>query len=135
MTEPITIEFPGGLKVNAKVGEHLIQTDQPLDEEGEGSAPSPYDLFLSSLATCAGYYVLAFCRTRNISTEGIKIVQKAQRNSLGKLESISIEIEVPTDFPPKYVPVLERAAHSCSVKRTILDPPEFKVQARQTQSS
>lgn len=135
MPQPITIEFPGGLKVNAKVGEHLIKTDQPRGDGGEGSAPSPYDLFLSSLASCAGYYVLAFCRARNISTEGVKIVQEAQPNIRGGLESISIAVEVPPDFPQKYLHALEKAVHSCSVKKTILDPPEFKVQARQPQSS
>jgi putative redox protein len=33
-----------------------------------GSAPSPFDLFMLSIGTCAGYYVLTFLQQRGLST-------------------------------------------------------------------
>ena len=53
--------FGGGLKVDAEYRGFTIKTDQPFHEGGEGRRPAPFDLFLASLATCAGFYVLAFC--------------------------------------------------------------------------
>src|SRR5690349_13216691 len=74
----IRVSFPGGKRVDAKVGSWVIHTDQPSAQGGVGSAPGPFDLFLASLASCAGYYVLSFCQARGIPTEGIEIVQHHQ---------------------------------------------------------
>ena len=69
----ILVTFPGGMRVDAQAGAHLIRTDQPASAGGDASAPAPFDLFLASLATCAGYYVLAFCRARGIPTDGLAL--------------------------------------------------------------
>ena len=42
---------------------------------GEGSAPGPYDVFLASIAACAGIYVLGFCQARGLATEGLSLAQ------------------------------------------------------------
>ncbi len=54
------IDFPGGAKVDAHFGNFTVKTDQPMSGGGDGSAPSPFDIFLSSIGTCAGIYVLGF---------------------------------------------------------------------------
>jgi ribosomal protein S12 methylthiotransferase accessory factor len=76
MTEAIQVSFPGGKRVDAQVGAFTIRTDQPTEGGGEGSAPAPYDLFLASLATCAGIYVLGFCQARGIPTDGLALTQR-----------------------------------------------------------
>ncbi|MCX6302628.1 MAG: hypothetical protein NTW82_10635 [Bacteroidia bacterium] len=55
------ITFEGGKVVTAHTQGHSIKTDQPVDNGGSNSAPSPYDLFLASIGTCAGVYVKSFC--------------------------------------------------------------------------
>ncbi len=67
MNKEIRVTFPGGLRVDAEYKGRLIQTDQPVYQGGEGTAPAPFDLFLASIATCSGFYVLAFCQNRGIS--------------------------------------------------------------------
>ena len=54
MEKAINVTFPGGRKVIAQAGDQLIATDQPIEDGGQGTAPSPFMLFLASLATCAG---------------------------------------------------------------------------------
>ena len=54
------IEFPGKSKVDAHFGEFTVKTDQPVMGGGDGSAPSPFEMFLSSIGTCAGIYVVGF---------------------------------------------------------------------------
>ena len=118
---------PGdGLKVSARYGGFEFHTDQSVKNGGEASAPEPFDLFLASLGTCAGYYVTAFCRARDIPTEGISLVQSWTRSDKGRLESVRLEIRVPADFPEKYHPALVRAADRCSVKRTLEAPPAIE---------
>jgi putative redox protein len=126
----ITVSFPGGARVDAHFGGFTVQTDQAVSGGGEGSAPTPFDLFLSSLATCAGIYVLGFCRKRGLPAEGLEIRQYAERDpSTGMIGRIVIEIQTPPGFPEKYIPSLIRAADLCAVKKHMETPPSFEVKA------
>ena len=125
--DEMVVGFPGGKKVDATFGDFRVETDQPADEDGDGDAPAPFDLFMASLATCAGIYVLGFCQKRNIPTDGIRLVQRLERNDDKKIETVAISIEVPPDFPEKYHKALERSAAKCTVKKTIENPPEFTI--------
>ena len=131
MDREIRVSFPGGLRVDAEYKGFVIKTDQPAYQGGEGSEPSPFDLFLASLATCAGYYVLAFCNKREIPTEKAAVVMRTKRNPETKMiEKISIEIQLPPEFPEKYKKAVIKAVDGCSVKAHILNPPAFEVEAK-----
>jgi len=125
MSSEMTVSFPGGKRVTAHYGGFDIATDQGEDSGGDGTAPEPFDLFLASLAACAGYYVLTFCDSRDISTDGVRLRQSWERDDNNKLVRVKIEIQVPPDYPDKYRKALVRAVNTCSVKKTILDPPEI----------
>lgn len=126
----ITIDLKAGKKVEALVRGHRVVTDQPKESGGEGAAPAPFDLFLASIATCAGYYVLDFCRARNIPTEGIRLVMRPERDSERRMIArMPIEIQLPADFPERYRAPVVRAADMCSVKKHIQDPPDFELYA------
>ncbi|MDP3721041.1 MAG: OsmC family protein [Anaerolineaceae bacterium] len=122
------IDFPGGARVDAHFGPYTVMTDQPPMGGGAASAPTPFALFLASLGTCAGIYVLGFCNQRGLPTEGIRIVQRVNTDrSTGKIENIELEIQVPPAFPDKYYSALVRSAEQCKVKQVIENPPTFTV--------
>ncbi|MCX6256367.1 MAG: OsmC family protein [Bacteroidia bacterium] len=122
------VTFDGGKVITAHLHEHTIRTDQPVKEGGENSAPSPFELFLASIGTCAGIYVKSFCDQRKIATDNIKIVQTAEYNrETGLPTNIKIDIQVPADFPEKYKEAVINAADLCKVKKTIANPPKFEV--------
>ena len=124
----MTITFPGGARVDAEVGPFTIRTDQPVQGGGENSAPAPFTLFLASIGTCAGIYVLGFCRQRGLPTDGIRIVQRMERDPrTGLVGRIGLDIEVPPEFPAKYHDALIRAADQCAVKKHLEHPPAFDV--------
>lgn len=121
------IGFPGGLRVDANLGGMTVRTDQPVQAGGDGSAPSPFLLFLASIGTCAGIYVLQFCRQRGISTEGVRVVEHVETDpSTHALAKVGLEIIVPPTFPEKYHKALIRSADLCAVKQTIQHPPAFE---------
>jgi len=127
--DEMVVSFPGGKRVDADFDGVTVATDQPVDEGGDGTAPAPFDLFIASLATCAGIYILGFCQNRDISTEGIRLVQSLERDDESKkIETVSIRIEVPPEFPEKYLGALERVAAKCTVKKTLESPPAFKME-------
>jgi ribosomal protein S12 methylthiotransferase accessory factor len=122
------IDFPGGARVDAHFGAFTVQTDQPAQAGGEGSAPTPFALFQASLGTCAGIYVLNFCRQRGLSSEGIRLVQRTIPDpATNMVAQVELEIQVPADFPEKYHEALVRTASHCTVKKHIEHPPAFVV--------
>lgn len=124
----LIIDFPGGAKVDAHFGEFTVKTDQPVMGGGENSAPSPFSLFLASIGTCAGIYVLGFCKQRGLPTEGIRIIQRVNRDRMtGMVDQIDLEVQVPPTFPQKYYDALVRSADQCAVKKHLENPPKFNV--------
>jgi len=121
------VYFPGNKKVHARYKGFVVETDQPVDSGGDNSAPAPFDLFLLSIGTCAGYYVLSFLQQRGLSTDGAGVVLRREIDQTGHLPSkISIEIKLPGDFPEKYRDAVVRAAEQCAVKRALENPPAFE---------
>jgi ribosomal protein S12 methylthiotransferase accessory factor len=124
----MTVTFPGGARVDAQFGNHIIRTDQPVRGGGEDSAPAPFSVFLASIATCAGIYVLGFCQQRGLPTKGIKLSQRIEVDPrTGMVAKIGIDIQVPPGFPEKYHDALVRAASQCAVKKHLEHPPAFDV--------
>lgn len=123
----MVIDFPGGKRVDAHWGSHIIKTDQPAPG-GTDTAPAPFELFLASIGTCAGIYVLGFCQQRNIPTDGIKIVQKMHvDHATGMTSKVFLDIQLPPDFPEKYKDAVIRSADQCKVKKHLHHPPEFEI--------
>ena len=122
------ISFPGGKKIDAGFKGFTVHTDQPRDEGGDGTAPQPYDLFVASLATCAGVYILYFCDKRKIAVDGLRIAVQADKNDKTHLfETIQLRVQLPRGFPEKYRSAVIRAAEKCSVKRSLASPPQIEV--------
>lgn len=124
------ITFDGNKVVTAHFEGHVVKTDQSIEDGGENSAPSPFELFLASMGTCAGIYVKGFCEQRNISTEGMKIIQDAKFSlETGLPTHITIDIQVPEGFPEKYKSAIVHVAGLCKVKQTLSNPPVFELKA------
>ncbi len=122
------IVFPGGKKVDAIYKGFTIRTDQPKYSGGDGSAPAPFDLFLASIGTCVGIYVLVFCQERSIPIEEVKLILQTERNKETKMiRKITIEIQLPSEFPEKYKEAMIKAAELCSVKKHLYNPPLFDI--------
>lgn len=122
------IDFPGGARVDAHFGDFVVRTDQPPSGGGDSSAPTPFATFLATIGTCAGIYVLGFCRQRGIATDGIRLVQRARMDPTTRLVTdVEVVIELPATFPEKYREAVVRAADQCAVKKHFEHPPAIHV--------
>ena len=126
--ETVEVFFPGGKQVAAKVGDFLIHTDQSEKYGGGGSAPEPFDLFLASIAACAGIFALNFCQKRDIDSSLLKVRMECDKDPIKKMYSrFRLCLTLPPEFPEKYRGGITRAVELCTVKRHIFDAPEFEV--------
>ena len=132
MSSTFTVTFPGGVRVDASCGRHVIHTDQPAPL-GEDSAVSPFDLMLGSIATCMGFYALRFCQERQLPTGGMGLTLSIERDPEKKrVRTVRVELTAPDGFPEKYESAIIRAMDFCAVKKLIHDPPEFETTVRLT---
>ena len=132
-TQPSRLEvrFPGGARVEARYRGQTILTDQPVKKGGDGSAASPFDLFLASIATCAGYYAHQFCEKRQLPTDGMALWLETERDPERKLIGrIVMHLSLPDGFPDKYRRAITRAVDQCAVKRHLADPPTVELELR-----
>ncbi len=124
------VSFPGGKRVDADYNGFTIRTDQLPRGGGEGSAPQPFDLFLASIATCAGIYVKGFCDTRNIATEDLSVEMSIIPDPVGhRIGRLKLNIVLPAGFPAHFKDAVVRAADLCAVKQHLLQPPVIEVRA------
>jgi len=126
----VRIRLGEGTKVEAQIRDHIVVTDQIEKAGGENTAPNPFELFLASIGTCAGFYLQAFCRKHKIPTDDIELEMALDRNEETKLiETITIRVSFPLNFPRKYVPACIKSAEQCTVKKHLQDPPTVLLEA------
>ena len=124
----IEVFFEEKMKVNARIGKHIVRTDQSEGSGGDDSAPAPFDYFLSSIATCSGIYVKRFCDQRGINSTNIRLIQKHSYDLKTRLiDKIELEILLPEDFPEKYKSAVVNVVNLCAVKKHFETPPEIEV--------
>jgi len=118
------ISFPGDKKVDAEYKGFTIKTDQSKLSGGEGIYPEPFSLFVASIGTCTGFYVLSFCQKRKIPTEDIELILNINKNKeTHMIDKIDIEIQVPENFPENYKNAVIKSAELCAVKKHLEKPP------------
>ncbi len=128
MATEITVSFPENLQVKAQIGEFEISTDQPVKAGGDNSAASPFSLFTASIATCAGFFAIKFCRARKIDTTGMALTMRYEFDKEQKrYPEMIIDLTLPEGFPEKYRDAIIRAMDQCVVKKHIVEPPEFAI--------
>lgn len=126
MSDCITVSFPGGKKVDARIRDMTVHTDQEPEDGGGGTAPPPFDYFLVSLATCSGIAALSYCQRKGLATEGLALTLDAHRSEGEyRMDQITVHITLPKDFPADQREAFQQRVEACAVKKHIMRPPEF----------
>ena len=127
-TKQIDVEFSDTMRVVAHMDGVSIATDQSVKEGGGGTAPSPFQLFLASLATCAGVYAKRFCESRKLSTQGMALTVRCDfAEKEFRVENMTYDLTLPEGFPAKYTNAIHRAVDLCAVKKHVCDAPDFQI--------
>lgn len=114
----VSVDFPANKQVDARILGHHIPTDQSPSNGGEGLAPEPFQLFLASIATCAGIYAVSFCQERGLPAP-LGLDMDIAREEGGLISSLTLVLRVESDFPAKYDRAIARAMGLCAVKKQL----------------
>ncbi len=125
----IKVNFLDNLRLEAKFDDFSVIADQPIRYKGDGSAPSPFDYFLASSALCAAYFVKVYCKSRDISTDNIRISQNNIVDPENRYNQIfQINVQLPDSISEKDRQGILRSIERCTVKKVVQTGPEFKIE-------
>ncbi|MDX1649461.1 MAG: OsmC family protein [Myxococcota bacterium] len=128
----IEIVYEGDLHTAASHGPSraTLATDAPKDNEGRGETFSPTDLLATALGSCVLTTMGIVARRHGWPLEGGRArVEKHMVTGPGRrVARLVVDLALPAAVPEEARPVLERAAHTCPVHRSL--HPDVHVELR-----
>jgi len=114
--------YLGGLRTEAthvQSGRKIL-TDAPVDNHVKGEAFSPTDLVAAALGSCMMTLMGIAAQTQGVDIDGTRLsITKIMSADPRRIGEIVVEIRFPSDYAPKIRTVLERAAATCPVAKTL----------------
>lgn len=129
-TGHLDVTFVAGEAYQVTVRGHELQVDQPTEAGGQDSAPTPTELFVTSLATCVAFYAGSYLSRHGYSRDGLgaSVEYELATDRPARVDSIRITLRVPTDLPAERWPALQAVASHCTVHNSLTTPPSVRVE-------
>ena len=68
------------------------------------------------------------CYLESVAAKESRLIVTPERDTgTGLIGKITIEIQLPPDFPEHYIEAVKRAAELCAVKKHLYNPPAFEI--------
>ena len=123
----IAATYAGGDRLRVDVRGHALFADQPVEDGGEDTAPTPTEMFVSSLAACVAFYAERFLRRHGLSTEGLKVTAGYRwAENPHRVGEIMLDVEAPGLTGEKRE-AFARVIEHCTVHNTLSVPPVVTV--------
>ena len=114
--------YKGALRTEAthiRSGNTII-TDAPIDNKGKGEAFSPTDLLATAMASCILTIMGIKANGMNTNIEGASAeVKKIMGTGPRRITQINILIHIPVSADEKTKKILEKAAMTCPVEKSL----------------
>jgi len=114
--------YQGGLRTQAthlRSGNTII-TDAPVDNKGKGEAFSPTDLVATALASCMLTIMGIKADEMDVNIEGTTAeVEKIMGAEPRRIAQVNILISIPVAADDKTKKILEKAALTCPVDKSV----------------
>lgn len=130
----IDIDYTGELRtrcIHAPSASELV-TDAPTDNEGLGLAFSPTDLLATALGSCMLTTMGILARRKGWAIEGASVVVEKHMtaNPTRRVGRLAVAFEMPAGIGRDARVMLERAAHTCPVHKSLHPDVEIDVSFR-----
>ncbi|MBC7679454.1 MAG: OsmC family protein, partial [Pseudorhodobacter sp.] len=94
-----------------------------------GTAPSPTELFVASLASCVAFYARRYLQRHDLRQDGLVVTAQATSGAKpSRVASMTITLTLPDGVPEDKRQALLAVASHCTVHNTLTHPPDVLVQ-------
>lgn len=128
-TSGIEVRHIGGDAFAIRVRGHEVVVDQPTDDGGTDTGPTPTELFAASLASCVAFYAGRYLDRHGIAAGGLG-VRCGFRISDGhpaRVTDVDLAVDLPAGFPDTRREALHRVVERCTIQNTLREPPDVRI--------
>jgi putative redox protein len=109
----------GTYKHTVQVRQHRLLADEPLEEGGDDSAPSPQELLAASLASCTAITMEMYAQRKGWDIGGVEVEASYTPAERGCPTRFGLTLKLPSDLSDEQVERLRVIAAKCPVHRTL----------------
>lgn len=122
------VRYEAGDRYRIEIGHHALVVDQPAPDDGADEGPTPTELFVASLASCAAFYAGRFLRRHDIDPEGMEVAASFETaDRPARVGSIELTLSLPCALPGQLENRLRAVVEHCTVRNSLLTPPELSL--------
>ncbi|MER6622875.1 MULTISPECIES: OsmC family protein [unclassified Streptomyces] len=137
--DPVPAGRPGAAEVVPIAGDsfeirvrgHVLTVDQPLSDGGNDTAPTPVELFVAAVASCAAHYAGRFLDRHGVGRDGLSVRAEFRMadDRPARVAALSLTVLAPT-LPPQRLSALRAVVSHCTVTNTLARAPEIELDVR-----
>ena len=123
----IEVRHEGSDRFEIEIRGHRLVVDQP--DTGD-VGPTPTELFVASLASCAAFYAGRFLSRHGIVPEGLGVscAFEMAEDRPARVSAIDLRVALPPGFPAELEPRLRAVVERCTVHNSIVAPPTVSLE-------
>lgn len=129
MAETIRVDHIEGDRFEIAIRRHSLTVDQPVEDGGGDSAPTPTELFVAGLASCVAFYARRYLARHGLATDGLSVsADYALTTRPTRVGEVRIRIRLPEGVPEDRREALLAVASHCTVHNSLEQPPEVSIE-------
>ncbi|MDP3143750.1 MAG: OsmC family protein [Candidatus Omnitrophota bacterium] len=116
----VSVKYIDNHKFIAQAGNHQLIIDQAKDKGGNDEGMNPLEVFLVSVAACAGFYAKTYCKNANIDAGNLSVSVNSElsQDVPKRFKDIKVQIDVGQDLAQRKEALLN-FVKNCPVHNTI----------------
>ncbi|MGZ5353107.1 MAG: OsmC family protein [Actinomycetota bacterium] len=128
----IRVRHEGGDRYRIGIRGHEIVVDQPVDDGGDDSAPTPTELFVASLASCVAFYGGRYLARHELPADGFEVDCSFEmaRDRPSRVRSIRLDVHLPAGFPTERREAILAVLQHCTVHNSLVMKPDVAIALR-----
>lgn len=126
----IEVQHEAGDRFRITVRGHELWVDQPVEDGGDDSAPTPIELLAGALAGCVAFYAGRYLRMQGLEDGDLRVSCDLDwaADDPPRLSELHVKVAVPMELSDAKVKALQRVVEHCSVHNTLSSTPSVDIE-------